>query len=144
MSTAPVTLVGNCTNDPELRFTETGSGKVSFGIAVDRNWKSGDEWKTETSFFNIIGWDPIASEAARVVQKGVRVMVSGRLSQRSYEKDGEKKYVIEVVADEVAVSVRAIENFERKVRSEGSGNAARPAAAAPKAQPKLAPSDEPF
>lgn len=143
MSTAPVTLVGNCTNDPELRFTEAGTGKVSFGIAVDRNWKVGEEWKTETSFFNIIGWDPIASEAARVVQKGVRVVVTGRLSQRSYEKDGDKRTIVEVVADEIAVSVRAIEKFERKVRSEGSGNTARPAAA-PKAQTKLVPSDEPF
>lgn len=143
MSTAPVTLVGNCTNDPELRFTDSGTGKVSFGIAVDRNWKVGEEWKTETSFFNIIGWDPIASEAARVVQKGVRVVVTGRLSQRSYEKDGDKRTIVEVVADEIAVSVRAIEKFERKVRSEGSGNTARPAVA-PKAQTKLVPSDEPF
>lgn len=142
MSNSAVTLVGNLTNDPEMRFTDGGNGKVSFGMAVDRNWKSGDEWKTETSFFNVIGWDPIGSEAARVLSKGTRVTVVGRLQQRSYEKDGEKKTIVEVVADEIAVSVRVIDDFNRKQMGKGGDTAA--AAPAKPAQPKIAPADEPF
>lgn len=141
MSTSPVTLIGNVTNDPELRFMEGGNGKVSFGIAVERSWKSGDEWKSETSFFNVIGWDPLASEASRVLTKGVRVMVSGRLQQRSYEKDGEKRSIIEVVADEIALSVRSVETFERKIREpKGEGS---PQKSAP-AQKRPVPAEEPF
>jgi single-strand DNA-binding protein len=143
MSTSNVTIFGNLTGDPELRFMESGSGKINFSMAVDRSWKVGDEWKNEVSFFNVIAWDPLASEASRVLSKGVRVMVTGRLQQRSYEKDGEKRSVVEVVADEIAVSVRAIESFERKVREEreGSGASSRPASQ-PKNKP--APTDEPF
>ena len=119
MSNAPVTLIGNLTNDPEIRFADNGNGKISFGMAVDRSWRDAktNDWKTETSFFNVIGWDPLASDAKRVLGKGVRVAVTGRLSQRSYEKDGDKRSVVEVVADEIAVSVKAIESMERRVRN---------------------------
>lgn len=142
MSNSPVTLIGNVTNDPEMRFTEGGNGKISFGIAVERSWKAGDEWKKETSFFNIVGWDPLASEAARVLTKGVRVMVSGRLQQRSYEKDGDKKSIIELVADDIALSVRSVESFERKVREQNGEGA--PAARPAPAQSRAVPADEPF
>lgn len=150
MSTAPITIVGNATGDPEILVAQNGNCKVSFGVAVDRNWKDpkSDEWKTETSFFNVIAWDPLATEAGRVLTKGVRVVVTGRLVQRSYEKDGEKRSAVEIVADDIAVSVKAIESMERKVRNpNGSGSdqgASRSAAqAAPKAKTP-SPGDEPF
>ncbi len=143
MSTSPVTLIGNVTNDPEMRFTEGGNGKIAFGIAVERSWKAGDEWKKETSFFNVIGWDPLATEAARVISKGVRVMVSGRLQQRSYEKDGDKRSVVEIVADEISLSVRSIESFTRKVREQNGEGAPAPRQSAPR--PTVTPpAEEPF
>lgn len=143
MSNAPITLVGNVTNDPEIRFADNGNGKISFGIAVDRSWKDAktNEWKSETSFFNVIGWDPLASEAKRVLVKGVRVTVNGRLSQRTYEKDGDKKSIIEVIADEVAVSVKSIESMERKVRNQNGTERDTPSAK-PAPQRKAAPMDE--
>jgi single-strand DNA-binding protein len=143
MSTSPVTLIGNLTNDPELRFIEGGKAKLSFGIAVERSWKSGDEWKKEVSFFNVIAWgEQLANEAANVLSKGVRVAVTGRLQQRNYEANGDKKSIVEVVADEIAISVRSIESFERRVR-EPRGDATLVGAGAP-AQRRPAPADEPF
>lgn len=141
MSTSNITIVGNLTGDPEMRFTDGGSGKINFSMAVDRNWKVGDEWKTETSFFNVIAWDPVASEAARLLAKGARVMVNGRLQQRSYEKDGQKRSIVEVVADEVALSVRNVESYERRTR-EHREESRSSAPAAPKRT--VTPSDEPF
>lgn len=146
MSNSPVTLIGNLTNDPEIRFADNGNGKISFGMAVDRSWKDAksNEWKTETSFFNIIGWDPLASEAKRVLVKGTRVSVTGRLSQRTYEKDGDKRSIVEVVADEIAVSVKSIESMERKVRNQNGTERDTPAAK-PAPQRKAVPvDDEPF
>lgn len=147
MSNAPVTLIGNLTNDPEIRFADNGNGKISFGMAVDRSWRDAktNDWKTETSFFNIIGWDPLASEAKRNLAKGMRVTVTGRLSQRSYEKDGDKRSVVEVVADEIAVSVRAIESMERRIRNTNgtaSDSGSAPAASTQRKAPVL--DDEPF
>jgi single-strand DNA-binding protein len=150
MSTAPITIIGNATADPDILVAQNGNCKVSFGVAVDRNWKDpkSDEWKTETSFFNVIAWDPLAGEAGRVLTKGMRVLVHGRLVQRSYEKDGEKRSVVEIVADDIAISVKAIESMERKVRAAngstsdqgGSRAASQPA---PKAKVP-SPGDEPF
>lgn len=134
MSNSSVTLTGNLTSDPEVRYTEGGSGRATFGIAVDRSYKpeGSDEWKNEASFFNVVVWEPLASEAARVLNKGTKVTVTGRLVQRSYEKDGEKKSLIEVVASEIGVSIRSIESMERRVRSangQSDGAPSKPAAA---------------
>lgn len=148
MSTAPVTVVGNVTADPDTIFAQNGNCKVSFGIAVDRNWKDpkSDEWKSETSFFNVIAWDPLASEGVRVITKGMRLVVTGRLTQRTYEKEGEKRSVVEIVADDIAVSVRSIESMERRVRNaNGAGPDSGPAPRQAQAPTrKSSPSDEPF
>ena len=128
MNNAQVTIVGNLTADPELKFFESGSAKLSFSVAADRSWKKGDEWETQTSFFNVIAWRDIAENAADIIAKGMRVVVVGRLEQRSWETtEGEKRYAIEVVADEIAASVKGIESAVRRQRSEGG--AAKPASA---------------
>lgn len=148
MNNSTITLIGNVTNDPEVRYGENGKAKISFGIAVDRSWKevNSSEWKKETSFFNVIGWEPVSSEAARVLSKGVRVTVSGRLTQRSYEtKEGEKRSAIEVVADEIGVSVRSIEGMTRRTAN-ANGTASDTGGSRPSAPQRKAPvvDDEPF
>lgn len=104
-----VTLVGNATRDPELRFTPSGQAVATFGLAVNRRWQNrqSNEWEEAVSFFDVTCWQQMAENVAESVQKGTRVIVSGRLDQRSWEtQDGEKRSKIEVVADEVAPSLR--------------------------------------
>jgi single-strand DNA-binding protein len=119
-----VTLVGNITRDPELRFTNTGQAVATFGLAVNRRWQNrqSGEWEENTSFFNITCWAQMAENVASSVHKGARVVVSGRLEQRSYESNGEKRSVVEVIADEVAPSLRwATATVEKNERREGGG-----------------------
>ena len=117
MADAQVTMIGNLTKDPELRFTTGGKPSMNAGLAVSRRYQVNNEWKEETSFFNITCWGDMAENAAASLTKGSRVIVSGRLNQRSYEKDGEKKSVVEVVADEIGPSLRwaraEVERIER-------------------------------
>ena len=104
-----VTLVGNATRDPELRFTASGQAVASFGLAVNRRWQNRqtNEWEEAVSFFDVTCWQQMAENVAESVTKGSRVVVTGRLDQRSWEtQDGDKRSKIEVVADEVAPSLR--------------------------------------
>lgn len=142
MNNAQVTIVGNVTADPELKFLTNGSAKLGFSVACDRSWKKGDDWETQTSFFNIIAWRDVAENAAEILQKGLRVVINGRLEQRSWETtEGEKRYAIEVVADDIAVSVKHIEGITRRQRGEGGG---KPAAKKPAAknQERVVPEEE--
>lgn len=118
-----ITCVGNVTADPKLEYTTNGHAKLRFSVACNRSWKNGDEWEEETSFFNCVAWRFLAEDVAAVIEKGVGVIVAGRLEQRSWETtEGEKRSTIEVVAEQVAVQCRNIEDFTRKkfTKSEGS------------------------
>lgn len=109
MSGNNVTITGNITRDPELRFTASGQATATFGLAVSRRWQNRqtNEWEEATSFFNVVCWRELAENCAESLHKGSRVMVTGRLEQRSWETpDGDKRSVIEVVADEVGPSLR--------------------------------------
>src|SRR5690606_33589847 len=100
-----ITVVGNLTRDPELRFTPGGAAVVSFGIAVNRNIqnKNTGEWQTEADFFNVTAWYKLAENCAESLSKGDRVLISGRLSQDSWEdKDGQKRSNIKIIANIVA------------------------------------------
>ena len=123
MSTNSVTLIGNLTRDPELRFTTGGRGVASFGLAVNRRYQQNGEWQEQTSFFNVVCWGDLGENAATSLTKGSRVIVTGRLEQRSWETaENEKRSVIEVVADEVGPSLRwATAQIERTERSGGDG-----------------------
>jgi len=104
-----VTLVGNITRDPELRFTNTGQATASFGLAVNRRWQNRQtqEWEEATSFFDVVCWREMAENAAESLSRGSRVIVTGRLEQRSWETpDGDKRSKVEVVADEIGPSIR--------------------------------------
>jgi single-strand DNA-binding protein len=118
-----VTVVGNITRDPELRFTQGGKGIASFGLAVNRRYQQNGEWQEKVSFFNVTAWDQLGENAAASLAKGTRVIVTGRLEQREYEtQQGEKRNVVEIVADEIGPSLRwARANVERVVRSSADG-----------------------
>jgi single-strand DNA-binding protein len=116
-----ITIVGNCTRDPELRFTASGQALASFGVAVNRRWQNRqtNEWEEAVSFFDVTCWAQLAENVAESVQKGARVVVTGRLDQRSWEtQDGDKRSKVEIVADDVAPSLAyataAITKNERK------------------------------
>ncbi len=108
MSGNSITLVGNTTRDPELRFTPNGTPTAGFGLAVNRRWQNRQtqEWEEATSFFDVVCWQEMAENACESLPKGSRVVVSGRLEQRSWEVDGERKYKVEVVADEIGPSLK--------------------------------------
>jgi len=102
-----VTLVGNITRDPELRFTPAGQAVATFGMAVNRRYQKNGQWEEQTSFFNVTAWGTLGENASNSLHKGARILVSGRLEQRSWEtQEGEKRSVVEVVADELGPSLR--------------------------------------
>jgi single-strand DNA-binding protein len=104
-----VVLVGNVTRDPELRFTPSGQATATFGLAVNRRWQNRQtqEWEEATSFFDVVCWRDMAENAAESLAKGSRIIVSGRLEQRSWEtSDGDRRSKVEVVADEIGPSLR--------------------------------------
>ena len=123
-----VTLVGNVTRDPEIRYTPSGQTVATFGLAVNRRWqnKQNNEWEEQVSFFDVKCWAQMAENVSESVQKGTRVVVTGRLEQRSWETDnGDKRSKIEVVADEVAPSLRwataQVNRIERSQAGSGGG-----------------------
>jgi len=121
-----VELVGNITRDPELRFTPSGAAVANFGLAVNRRWRNQqtNEWEEQVSFFDIVCWRELAENASESLTKGTRIMVSGRLEQRSWETDnGDKRSKVEVVADEIGPSLRwATAQVSRNERREGGGS----------------------
>lgn len=135
-----VTLTGNLTKDPELRYTTGGRGVASFGLAVNRRYQVNGEWQEQVSFFNVVAWADLGENAAASLHKGNRVMVTGRLEQRSYDtREGEKRNITEVIADDLGPSLRwaqaQVERISRDSADGGgfsggggnSGGAARPA-----------------
>lgn len=122
MSENSITLSGNLTRDPELRFTTTARATATFGVAVARRWQQNGEWKEQTSFFNVVTWGGLAENVAASLTKGARVIVTGRLEQREYTTDsGEKRNVVEVVADDIGPSLKwATAQVERVQRDNDS------------------------
>ena len=124
-----VTLVGNVTRDPELRFTPSGQAVATFGLAVNRRWQNrqNNEWEEQTSFFDVKCWAQMAENVGESLHRGARVVVSGRLEQRSWETEqGDKRSKVEVVADEIAPSLRwatvEITKNERSQPGQGGGS----------------------
>jgi single-strand DNA-binding protein len=153
-NTNNVTLVGNVTRDPELRYTASGQAMAKFGLAVNRSWQNRqtNEWEEQTSFFDVVVWREMAENVGDSVSKGTRVIVTGRMEQRSYEtQNGEKRSAVELVADEVGPSLRfataKVERNERRGAEGGDrfsgggsgGSSGRPAPSEPSY-----PDEEPF
>ena len=121
-----ITVVGNLTADPELRFTPSGAAVASFTVAsTPRSFdRQANEWKDgDTLFLRCSIWREAAENVAESLTKGTRVIVQGRLVQRSYEtREGEKRTVVEMQADEVGPSLRyASAKVTRAQRSGGGG-----------------------
>ena len=114
------TLMGNVTRDPELRFTTSGAAVLSFSIATNRRYKSGEDWKDDVAYHNIVVWRS-AENLAKRVKKGTRIYIEGRIQTRSWEgDDGKKNYKTEVITDKVIL----IDRFEGK--NDDSSQAASP------------------
>jgi single-strand DNA-binding protein len=121
-----ITIIGNLVNDPELRYTPTVQAVATFRVASTPRFmdRTTNEWKDGDSLFlscNV--WRQAAENVAESLQRGMRVIVSGRLRQRSYEtKEGEKRTVYEIEVDEVGPSLRnASAKVSRSTRSTGGG-----------------------
>jgi single-strand DNA-binding protein len=139
-----VTLVGNVTRDPELRFTNTGQATATFGLAVNRMWndRQTNERRESTSFFDVVCWREMAENVSESLQKGARVVVTGRLEQRSWETpEGDRRSKIEVIADEVGPSLRWATAEIRKNDRRGPSDGPRPSNAG--ARSTTAPAAEP-
>ena len=120
-----ITLVGNLTGDPELRFTPSGAAVANFTVAsTPRTFdRQANEWKDgETLFMRCSIWRDAAENVAESLQRGTRVVVTGRLKSRSYEtKEGEKRTVIEMDVDEVGPSLRYATAKVNKTQRGGGG-----------------------
>jgi single-strand DNA-binding protein len=119
-----VTLVGNLTDDPELRYTPNGAAVCKFRIAVNRRMPDGNGgWKDgEASYFSVNCWRGLAENVAETLTRGTRVVVAGRLQYRAWEnQDGDKRSAVEIEADEVGPSLKwATARIERTPRSGGT------------------------
>lgn len=98
-----VTLVGNLTRDPELRYTPGGAAVCEFAVAVNRKWKSRDgDQKEEVGFFDVVTWGRTAEVAAEYLKKGRPVLVAGRLTQDRWEaQDGTRRSKVKVTAEQI-------------------------------------------
>jgi single-strand DNA-binding protein len=108
MPDTTTTIVGNLTDNPELRFTPNGAPVANFTVAVTPRVKDGDGWKDgETSFLRCTAWRALAEHLADSLSKGDRVLVFGTLRQRSWETpEGERRSTVEVQAEEVGPSLK--------------------------------------
>ncbi len=116
-----ITILGNLTRDPELRFTPSGSPVVNFGVAVNRRWQNSlGEWQEETSYVDIVAWRSLAENCAESLKKGDRVIINGRLQMRSWETvDGQTRNKIEIVARVIAPSLEwATAAITKNIRGE--------------------------
>lgn len=143
-----VTLIGNLVDDPELRFTPSGVALAKIRLAVNRRWRGQDgEWQEDTSFFSGTVWREQAETVAESLQKGTRVIVTGRLEQRSWEtQEGDKRSVVEIQIDEIGPSLRwATATVNKTQRSESFGGGQQQAQApAPTARDDYGPDEAPF
>ena len=153
MADNTVTVIGNVTRDPELRFTPSGQAIATFGLAVNRRWQNRQtqEWEENVSFFDVTCWAQLGQNVADTLSKGSRAIVTGRLEQRSWETDqGDKRSKVEIIADEVGPSLRwATAEITRNERKEagdgpagGGGGGTRPVQNA--APAGYDPAEEPF
>lgn len=126
-----ITVVGNLTNDPELRFTPSGSAVANFTIAsTPRTFEQNSkEWKDgETLFLRAAVWKEAAENVAESLTKGMRVIIQGRLKSRSYEtKEGEKRTVIELEVDEIGPSLKYANAKVNRTQRTGGNTQQQPA-----------------
>lgn len=123
MSRATVTISGNCTRDPELKFTAGGTAICTFSVASNYRFQKDGDWEEKVSFFDVTVWGQNGEQVAAVLAdngKGAPVIVTGRLEQQTWEdKEGNARSKVVLIADEVGILTRGIESWERKTSSGG-------------------------
>lgn len=136
-----VLIAGNCTRDPDVRYTQSGAALTRFGIASTRYFRdpksSSQEWKEETCFVNVVTWGQLAERLGDTLKKGTAVLVEGRLTSNSWEtEDGQKRTAIEIRGDAVQV-------LERRGSGGGEGSPAYAGGAGePQSQDEPLPADD--
>jgi len=139
-----ITLCGTLVADPELRYTPTGQAVANFRVASTPRFldKATNEWKDGDSLFLTCNvWRQAAENVAESLQRGMRVIVTGRLKQRSYEKDGTKRTVLEIEVDDVGPSLRNASAKVTKSNRSGGGTPGNGQAASRVADPWAQPGD---
>ncbi|MGH2753479.1 MAG: single-stranded DNA-binding protein [Actinomycetota bacterium] len=102
-----VSIVGNLAADPELRYTQSGKAVANFTVAVSHRTKKDGEWTDVTDgFFNVTAWSSLADNVAKSLRKGARVLVTGKLIQRTFETEEGKRSVVEIQANHVAADLQ--------------------------------------
>lgn len=118
-------ISGNITDKPVVRKTNGGASVVQFTVADSRSWKNkNNEWEEKTSFIDVVAWAELADNISEsTLQKGARVIVTGRLEQQSWEKNGEKRSKIVLVADEVGPSLKkaVVTGLEKTTQPKAGG-----------------------
>ena len=116
-----VSITGNVTRDPELKHVGNGSAVTEFSLAVNRRWqnRTTQEWEESVGFFDVTVWGDMAENVAESVRRGARVVVTGRLDYRTWEQDGAKRSAVQIVADEVAPSLRYATVVIQKIDKRG-------------------------
>lgn len=132
---SPISITGNISQDPELKQAG-GSSKLSFSVACGHRYMKDGEWVEKTSFFNVVAWRQLADQAAPILEKGLGVVIQGRLEQRSYDDgDGNRRSMVEVVADDIAVNVFSLDGIVRRAPQGSAGAASKPSASKPTDDP---------
>ena len=133
-----VALVGNITDDPELRYTQSGAALANFTVAVSHRSKHNGEWQdVNDGFFRCTAWRSVAENAAQTLTKGMRVFVAGKLVRRSWQdNDGNKRQIVEIQATHVGPDLQFATAEVPKSSAEGLGSSSDGPSAAPSAEEK--------
>lgn len=128
-----VEIIGNITQDIDLRYTANGSAVTNFSIATNRSYKLGEEWKDEVSFHNIVVWANDAEQLGQRAKKGTRIYVQGRLQTRSWDdQEGKKQYRTEIIAERIIL----LDRYEKGGDDSNAGGYSAPKSqGAPSAKP---------
>jgi single-strand DNA-binding protein len=124
MSNSPGYLRGNVTRDLEEKTVGANNAlMVKFGVASDKSWKEGDEWKSETSFYDVVAWRKCAENCLRIFKKGDPVLLMGNWKQQRWTNDdGDNRSRVEFEATSAGPDVMGIESIVRRERGQGGGN----------------------
>jgi single-strand DNA-binding protein len=125
-----VTVAGNLTRDPEIRYTRDGQAHSSLSLAVTRRWQNRDtqEWEEAIAFFDVSCWPELAENVALSLSKGARVVVTGRLEQHSWETEAGDRSKVEILTDDIGASLRfAAAEVQRAQRHNGAHEPVAPA-----------------
>ena len=123
MAQATVTIIGALGGDPELRFVPNGAAVANFNVAVTERIKDGEQWKDGiTTWYRCNIWRDYAEHVAESLKKGDQVIVTGRIKNRPYDKDGQQRLSLEIDVDEVGPTLRFATASVQKAGRSGGGN----------------------